>query len=114
ALLARYHKARWHSHDPLADVSGSAGAQMAFGRALEPVFHFQQADLVLTLDADVLGDWPGSIAYARDIVARRRSSKPDFSTRLLAVEATPGLTGAMADNQLALPPAQIEQLLWRL
>ncbi len=70
--------------------------------------------MVVTLDADMFGDWPGSIPYARGFTHQRKADAPSFSNRLYALETTPGLTGAYADNRLALPPAEIEKLAWRL
>jgi Fe-S-cluster-containing dehydrogenase component len=114
ALLQRYPHARWHNWDPLYDDGAAVAAQLAFGQPADALFRFDRATLVLTLDADVFGDWPGSIRYARDFVARRRSAAAQFNSRLYAVESTPGLTGVMADNQLALSPPQMEQLIWRV
>src|SRR5207253_7749117 len=69
---------------------------------------------VVGLDADVLGDWPGALRYARDVMQDRRSTAPRFERRWYAVEAAPGVTGAIADNRLALSPPDIERLVWRL
>jgi anaerobic selenocysteine-containing dehydrogenase len=49
-----------------------AGARLAFGRALQPIYDFSGADVILTLDADPLCDMPLSIAYARAWATRRR------------------------------------------
>jgi Fe-S-cluster-containing dehydrogenase component len=113
-LLERYPNARWHSYDPLHDDGAVDAAQRAFGKAVDTVFRFEHAALVLSLDADVFGDGPGSLRYARDFMRTRRSDSALFSNRLYAVESTPSLTGAMADERLTLPPQDIERLIWRL
>jgi molybdopterin-containing oxidoreductase family iron-sulfur binding subunit len=114
ALFVRYPKARWHSADPLHDDNGYEAARLAFGRAADALYRSERADVVVSLDADLFGDWPGGIRYAREFAERRRGVSHEFGNRLYALEATPGLTGALADNRLALPPHEIERTIWRI
>lgn len=114
ALLKRYPNARWHRYDPLHDDNGLRASQLAFGKSVDQVLRVEQADLIVTLDADIFGDWPGSIRYAREFTRKRKSDAPAFSNRLYAIEATATLTGAIADHRLAVAPPDIEALAWRL
>jgi len=114
ALLVRYPHARWHCHDPLHDDASFEAARLAFGRPVDMLYRFDRAAVVVSFDADPFSDWPGSIPYARDFVRGRRSGSLQFDKRLYALEASPGLLGAMADNQLAMPPHEIERTIWRL
>ncbi|HJW57942.1 MAG TPA: molybdopterin oxidoreductase, partial [Burkholderiaceae bacterium] len=113
-LLARYPEARWHSYDPLHDDAVHEAAQIAFGRAADALYRLDRAVLIVSLDADLFGDWPGAIRHARDFLRQRRSEAPLFANRLLAVEPAPSLCGAIADDRLALPPPEIERLAWRV
>ena len=113
-FLKRYPRARWHSYDPLHDDGAMQAAQLAWDRPADTLLRFDRADLVVSFDADVFGDWPGAVRYARDFMQRRRRQPQPFANRLYAVEAAPGLTGAVADNRLALAPPGIEILVWRL
>ncbi len=114
AFLKRYPKARWHSHDPLHDDAAFDAAQLAFGKPVDMLYRFDRAAVVLSLDADPFGDCPGGVRHARDFMQDRRSSAPRFDKRLYALEASPGLLGATADNRLAMPPHAIERTLWRI
>jgi molybdopterin-containing oxidoreductase family iron-sulfur binding subunit len=114
ALLKRYPNAHWHSYDPLHDDAAYVAAQLAFGQPIDLLYRFDRAAVALSLDADLFGDWPGSIRYARDVLRDRRSSSPQFDKRLYSLEATPGLMGAMADNRLAMAPQDIERTIWRI
>jgi molybdopterin-containing oxidoreductase family iron-sulfur binding subunit len=114
ALLAREPNARWHSYAPLKDMAADDGARMAFGRALTPVFHFDKARCVLALAADPFSDGPGAVRHAMDWSAARDAASPGRGAALFAAEATPGLFGAHAGLRVALSPARIEVLLWRL
>src|SRR6202035_3680027 len=48
------------------------GAVLAFGRPVNTVYHFDQADVIVSLDADFLACGPGNLGYARDYADRRR------------------------------------------
>ena len=108
-LLRRWPQARWSCHDPLHDEDAAEAARLAFGRPLDVVPKLEHARVVLSLDADVLGQGAGCVAAARGW-ARAAGGRP----RLYVVEPTPSLTGAAAEHRLTLAPAAIEQLLARL
>jgi Fe-S-cluster-containing dehydrogenase component len=111
AILERYPNARWHAWDPLHDDGAVAAARLAFGRPADELYQLNRARVVLTLDADLLG---ASVANARDFTAARRLAANPGTSRLYAMESTPTLTGAYADNRLARPPREIEAALWRI
>ncbi len=90
-LLAKYSTAKWHVHEPLA--SDAPRAQ----------YHFDQADVILSLGSDFLGD----LKSAREFTKRRQPN--ESMNRLYVAESTPTLTGAMADHGLILKPDQLEQ-----
>ncbi|MEX2175565.1 MAG: TAT-variant-translocated molybdopterin oxidoreductase [Pirellulaceae bacterium] len=108
-LLAELPEARWHQHEPADLDNVHAGTRLAFGREADAQYHFDKAACVVSLDADFLLGWPGSVRYARDWIAGRRVSGGQSSmSRLYVVESTPTITGAMADHRLPLLPSQIE------
>src|SRR2546427_8100492 len=51
-----------------------------FRSYVNTVYRFDQADVILALDADFPGSGPGSVRYARDFADRRRVTGPG-STR---------------------------------
>ncbi len=111
-LLQRYPNARRHCWEPLHRDRSMEGAQRAFGRALSPVYHFDRADVVLSLDADFLGEGPGHLRYARDYASLRRGvGERRTLNRLYVVESSPTLAGAVADHRFARAPAEVERWL---
>ncbi|HEY1265865.1 MAG TPA: TAT-variant-translocated molybdopterin oxidoreductase [Candidatus Binatia bacterium] len=108
AVLARFPRAKWHQYEPVARGNTLAGARLAFGEYVDAQYRFSDADVILALDADFLSCGGGRLRWARDFAARRRvrGGKGDMS-RLYAVEATPTITGAVADHRLALRPSEI-------
>ncbi|HZO99445.1 MAG TPA: TAT-variant-translocated molybdopterin oxidoreductase, partial [Terriglobia bacterium] len=108
ALLAEFPQAKWHQYEPAGRDAAREGSRLAFGEYLNTVYRFDQADVILSLDADFLCSGPGAVRYARDFAARRRVVGPDSTmNRLYVVESTPSNTGAMADHRLPLRSAEV-------
>jgi MoCo/4Fe-4S cofactor protein with predicted Tat translocation signal len=108
-LLVRFPSATWHQWDPASRENARAGSRLAFGDYIDAVYRFDQADVVLSIDADFLTCGPASLRYARDFSARRRPEQAARMNRLYALESMPTPTGARADHRLALKPSAIEQ-----
>jgi MoCo/4Fe-4S cofactor protein with predicted Tat translocation signal len=108
-LLARYPGAKLCQYDPVGQANVREGARLAFGDEVHPVYHFDRAERVLSLDANFLLEEPGSVRYARDFVGGRRvRAGQTRMNRLYVVESTPTITGSYADHRLPLRPSQIE------
>jgi MoCo/4Fe-4S cofactor protein with predicted Tat translocation signal len=102
-ILRDFPQARWHVYDAVARP-GSASTP-----GTQPIYHFDRADVIVSLDADFLGCGAGSVRYVHDFADRRRLSE-DRKTmnRLYAVESTPTLTGAKADHRLPVAASDVE------
>ena len=103
-----FPKAKWAQWDPIARDSSRAAARQAAGAASDAHYHFDKADVVVSLEADFLCG-PLSVPAQKAFAARRRltDDKKDLS-RLYVVESTPSLTGARADHRLALKASEIQ------
>jgi MoCo/4Fe-4S cofactor protein with predicted Tat translocation signal len=108
-FLTQFPSAKWHQYEPGARDSAREGARLAFGEYANAVYRFEQADVILSLDADFLCSGPGNVRYARDFAKRRHVEGPQSGmNRLYVVESTPSNTGAMADHRLPLLSRDIE------
>jgi MoCo/4Fe-4S cofactor protein with predicted Tat translocation signal len=107
-LLGRLPEAKWHQWDAVGRPNVRMGARLAFGEYVDVQYDFSQADVILALDADVMGFGPAGIRYSRDLIARRRPEQADRMSRLYAIESTPTLTGAIADHRLPVRASEIE------
>src|SRR5581483_3412440 len=110
ALLKEYPQARWHQYEPVGRDAVRAGARLAFGEDVDPVYHLEKADVILSLDADLFFAMPGSVRYTREFSARRKVVDPHTNTmnRLYAAESVPTLTGSMADHRLSMRASDVE------
>jgi molybdopterin-containing oxidoreductase family iron-sulfur binding subunit len=107
-LLARFPSAKWHQWDPASRDNARLGSAFAFtGEYVDAQYRFEQADVILSLDADFLGAGPGSLRYAREFAARRRPENASRMNRLYAIESMPTSTGSRADHRLPARPSEI-------
>ena len=111
ALLTRFPEAQWHQYDPTHSDTVREGAVMAFGEDARALYRLGNADVILSLGANFLGDGPGMLRYTRDYSKRRRVlTAEDTMNRLYVAESTPSITGAVADHRLSLKPSELESL----
>jgi len=112
ALQARFPAMQWHQWEPLHRDAVRAGARLAFGRDIDPIYDFMPADIVLGIESDALTSAPGHLRYARDFATRRRPDEAKASmSRVYAIESTPTLLGAKADHRLIMKPDDIDAAL---
>lgn len=104
------------AYDPLP-VSAIPDAHLStFGVRVLPRYRFERARAIAAFEADFLGTWLSPVQFAADYATGRdpdRSSPADMSWHL-QVESRLSLTGAKADDRLALPPQGVELLLAHL
>ena len=115
-LLKQFPQAKWHQWEPCDQDNVREGARLAFGRYVNTVYHFEQADVIVSLDADFLVNGSASVRYARDF-ARRRDLGAGASSnlnRLYVAESMLTSTGAVADHRLALRSSDIDDLARQL
>src|SRR5215471_349279 len=65
-LLSTFPAARWHQYEPVTNHTVQAGARLAFDQDVTPLYHFDNATVMLALDADFLASEPGAVRYAHD------------------------------------------------
>jgi molybdopterin-containing oxidoreductase family iron-sulfur binding subunit len=100
-----YPQMRWLQYEPLYRPHAQEGAKLAFGRAVDPLYDFTKAELLVSLDADFLHRGAAPLRHTREFALGR--GKGNF---LWMAECSPTLTGANADFRLSLNPSQLEAL----
>ena len=111
SFLRQFPKARWHQYAPVNADSEREGIRLVYGEMLSPVYAYDKADVIVSLDADFLMEGPASVRAMCDFSERRRiSSDKKTMNRLYIAEATVTNTGTMADHRLAVRTSQVGQL----
>jgi len=106
----KYPNARWIQYDPVNRDSARTASKQAFGDYVDAQYKIDQADVIVSLDADFLsGLWhPGFLKLAADY-SKRRSLNPGVEmNRLYVVESTPSTTGYKAEHRLRMRASQME------
>src|SRR5258706_3624098 len=86
------------------------GHRLAFGSYVAVHYDFRRANVIVSLDSDVLDCGPGHLRYAKDFASRRRVRKgaANAMNRIYAIESGPSGIGSMADHRLPVKPSQVE------
>ncbi len=115
-LLAQFPEAKWHQYEVCGGDSEREGTRLAFGKPVNPVYHFERADVIVSLDADFIASGRGHVRYIREFSSRRNLAAGPASNlnRLYVVESTTTSTGAMADHRLPLSAADVEDFARQL
>ena len=111
-VQAQLPEMTWVSYDPINRDNVLEGARLAFGRDdIHPVYHFNRANVVVSLDCDFLLEEPGHIAYGREFISRRRVTEGQKTmNRLYVAESSATITGAMADHRFPTKASSIDSL----
>ena len=95
--------ARRIRYEPFAYEALRAAGLAAFGRSAAPGYDFARPDLIVSFGADFLETWLSTVEYSRDYAEGRRRGGGG-GTRLVQMEPRLSLTGAKADEWLAIEP----------
>ncbi len=110
-----FPKAKWFVYEPINRDNSLLGLHGLTGQAVEPLYHFDRAMRVLSVDCDFLDSEPFQVAYSR---AFAQSRNPDLGkeamSRLYVVESHYSVTGGSADHRLRIKPSAIPHMLLAL
>lgn len=108
AAARKWPKAMWLHWEAINNDNAVLGALKATGTAAEPVYSFDQAEVILALDHDFLGVDAATVLPTKQFSKKRKISQAgDTMNRLYSVEGHFSLTGGMADHRLRLKPSEI-------
>jgi MoCo/4Fe-4S cofactor protein with predicted Tat translocation signal len=108
-ILEQLPRLRWHQFDAAVADGGREGRRSALGAYRDPLFRFDQADVILSLDSDFLGSGDAHLRYARDFADRRRvRTGSSRMNRLYVAAATPSPTTSIADHHFPTRASDME------
>jgi molybdopterin-containing oxidoreductase family iron-sulfur binding subunit len=115
ALAQRFPKARVHAWSAVFESNVREGVRIATGQLANPLYAFDKARVILSLDSDFLQTESGDVRATKLFASGRRlRSSRDQMNRLYVVEPSPTTTGANADHRLRLPAADVQRYLGAL
>ncbi len=99
-LQAKYPQAKLVQYEPVGAGSDTTGTQ----------YKLEEADVILSLDADFLGGiaFPGFLPLSAAYAERHRFHPGKMMNRMYVVETMPSVTGYKADHALRLKPSDVD------
>ena len=99
-LQAKYPQAKLVQYEPVGAGSDTTGTQ----------YKLEEADVILSLDADFLGGiaFPGFLPLSAAYAERHRFQPGKTMNRMYVVETMPSVTGYKADHALRLKPSDVD------
>ena len=107
-IAQKLPKSQWFTYDAIDSGIHQRAATQAFGLPVKPVFHFDKAKVILSLDCDFLGGEDGAHEHICKFAASRKAG--ESMSRLYAVESLFTLTGANADHRLRVAASAVGQI----
>jgi hypothetical protein len=108
-VQAKYPQAKLVQWEPVNRDAAMAASKAAFGSYMDAQYKLENADVILSLDADFLGGiaHPGFLPMAAAYAERHRYEEGKTMNRMYAVETMPTVTGFKAEHRLALKPSDL-------
>ncbi|OYD43969.1 molybdopterin oxidoreductase [Sphingobacterium cellulitidis] len=109
AALAAKYPATQHVQVDAVSYSGIIEANRAsFGKAVVPTYHFDKAQVVVSVAADFLGTWVAGEEHTQDYIKNRdyKSLKGGKMSRHIQFESGLSMTGSNADVRIAIKPSE--------
>jgi molybdopterin-containing oxidoreductase family iron-sulfur binding subunit len=114
-IARKFPKSQWFTYDAIDSGIHQRAASEAFASSagsVRPIFHFDKAKVILSLDCDFLGGEDDSHNHIQKFAAGRKAG--DGMTRLYSVESLFTLTGANADHRLRVPASRVAEIAQKI
>jgi MoCo/4Fe-4S cofactor protein with predicted Tat translocation signal len=108
-IAQKFPQSKWFTYDAIDSGIHQRAATQAFGQPVKPVFHFDKAKVILSLDCDFLGGEDDAHNHIRKFAASRKAENGGMS-RLYQIESLFTLTGANADHRLRVAASVIREI----
>ena len=103
---------RWVQYDAVSYSAILEANSICFGKTVIPDYHFGNASLVVSINADFLGTWLAPVHFIPGYVSRRKLDNGEMGMlRHVHFESGMTLTGANADIRKKIKPSEEKVLL---
>ena len=113
-FVAKYPNTKIYSHSLVSDEQRRSAWFECYGTNEYPAIKFDEANIILALDADFLGNEGSYIENMRKYVAKREVVGKTAFNRLYVAEGRMSATGMMADYRLRISPADQLEFVYGL
>ncbi len=110
-LQTKYPQAKLVQWEPINSDASRIASKAVLGDFYETQYRLENADVILSLDADFLTSnaFPGFLPLSAAYAERHRYESGKPMNRLYVVESMPTVTGAKAEHRLGLKPSDLDK-----
>jgi len=101
-----FANAEWVAYEPISYTGILKANEQAFGKKVIPTYHFQNADVIVSFNADFLGTWLNASKAQSDFAANRSPESKKMS-RLYQLESLMSMTGTNADVRIPMRSSKL-------
>src|SRR6185437_14472399 len=106
-----YPQAKVYTYESLSRDNEYVAAKQAFGTSARQVLDLKKAQIVVSFDADLIGEHPNALKQINDWAQNRKSvDSTKTMNRMYVIESRYTLTGSVADQRMPASTRDIEQL----
>ena len=109
ALKAKYPNVEYHTYDAISSASALDAFEQAYGERALADYNLSSADIIVSFDADFLGDWQGG-GYSKGY-AKNRVPHHGHMSHHVQLESNMTLSGANADKRIPLTTVEQKRAL---
>lgn len=111
---AKYPTTKKYSYEVINDRNRQSAWKKCYGESNFPVIDLSQANIILSIESDFLGNEGDFVENIAQFTARRNFDDLNNFNRLYSVEAGFSLTGSNSDYRLRLKPERMDDFLLSL
>ncbi|MBK8955521.1 MAG: 4Fe-4S dicluster domain-containing protein [Saprospiraceae bacterium] len=106
-FTAKFPNTKHIMYDAVSSAALLDASKVCFGERVVPDYKFDQAELIVSFNADFLGTWISPIEYAAQYASKRTLKKDNYRmNRHVQIESHLSLTGSNADNRILVKPSE--------
>lgn len=115
SFLTSYPNVKWIQYDNRSASALIKSNEMCFGKAGICEYRFDYADVIVSFDADFLGNWLMPVEHIRQYTKKRKLSDGNTNmSRHIQFESRMSLTGSNADYRVPVKPSEQAMLIAQL
>jgi len=106
-FITKYPTAKHVTYDAVSYAGIIKANESNFGKAVMPAYHFENAEVIVSFDADFLVNWVSPIEHSRQYAMTRKLKGKKSMSRHIQFETNLSLTGSNADKRYPVKPSLI-------
>ncbi|MBN09622.1 MAG: quinol:cytochrome C oxidoreductase [Flavobacteriaceae bacterium] len=113
-LKDKYSNIKHVIYDTISESSSLDAFENAYGFRALADYDFSKAETIISLDADILGDWQGGgydVGYSSTRIPKKDNGEKFKMSYHMQFEANMTLSGANADKRIPASPAVVKKIL---